>query len=268
MSTGGKFETSNEICPVAEFSIDYGDESFVLTSNDAAEFAMTMNDAANQVEQEYPYVVRATAEGGSTETVAGEMLIAKVCLAELVETFETSFSYDLPEFGQEFINLPAASTDYISQPDFTQGCNQTFAVRLANGRPLPDELVIDELTGIITLTNDATIKRSYDLEIDIRTTDNIPENHIDLTVTGITIEVVCGPDSTTLTPPVMEEQRKPSVDDTGMIIKDAEFATSNPLCPVALYELTSASAHNNSETEAPFIMNQNLPTFTINLDPS
>jgi len=59
-------------------------------------------------------MVRATAEGGATETVAGEMLIAKVCLAELNPAFVTSFIYDLPEFGLEIISLPVTSTDYIS----------------------------------------------------------------------------------------------------------------------------------------------------------
>ena len=72
------------------------------------------------------------------------MVIAKVCVAELNPDFVTLFTYDLPEFGQEIINLPVSSTDYVSEPDWQQGCNQTFAIRKANGRPLPDELSIDE----------------------------------------------------------------------------------------------------------------------------
>jgi hypothetical protein len=197
------------------------------------------------------------------------MEIAKVCLADLNLDFEKSYTYNLPEFGQETIQLPEASTNYISQPDFTKSCTQTFSYRLtgqSDDGANPAELTINPSTGVFTLTNDATIKTTYSVEIDILTTDGT--NDIELTVPGITIQIICGPESTTLTPPTLDALIKASVETNELTIVDAEFATSNSLCPVASYELTSAAAANNDFIEQPFFMTPSLPTFTVSLDPA
>ena len=70
-----------------------------------------------------------------------------------------------------------------------------------NGDDNPTELTIDSDTGIFTLVNVATIKTTYEVEIDVLTTDGI--NHVVYTVSGMTIDTICGPDSTTLTAPIM-----------------------------------------------------------------
>ena len=55
-----------------------------------------MTDSANGVEQTYSYSVRATAEGGATNTVDGNMLIQTVCISEVVSGFDLSFNFVLP----------------------------------------------------------------------------------------------------------------------------------------------------------------------------
>jgi hypothetical protein len=63
---------------------------------------------------------------------------------------------------------------------------------------------MDADTGALTLTNDPTILTTYNIEIDIRTTDGT--NHKDETITGISISIVCGPGSTTVTAPTLATQ--------------------------------------------------------------
>jgi hypothetical protein len=75
-----------------------------------------MKEEANVVENTYNYTIEATAEGGSTETTSGSMDIAKVCLADLVSDFETSYTYFVPELNSVFEQFPSVSTDYISEP--------------------------------------------------------------------------------------------------------------------------------------------------------
>jgi Cu-Zn family superoxide dismutase len=79
-------------------------------------FEVQMKEEANVVEKTYNYTIEATAEGGATETTSGSMDIAKVCLADLVSDFETSYTYFVPELNSVFEQFPSASTDYISEP--------------------------------------------------------------------------------------------------------------------------------------------------------
>jgi hypothetical protein len=67
---------------------------------------------------------------------------------------------------------------------------------------IEDQLTIDSATGIITFNSDAKVKTSFEVEIDVVTSDGV--NQDVLTVTGIIIGTICGPDSTVLTAPVME----------------------------------------------------------------
>jgi hypothetical protein len=73
-----------------------------------------MTEYANTIETDYIYTVTATAEGEVIAKTNGNMEIAKICLAELNASFEPSYSFDLPESGQESVSFPASSTDYVS----------------------------------------------------------------------------------------------------------------------------------------------------------
>jgi hypothetical protein len=60
----------------------------------------------------------------------------------------------------------------------------------------------DSASGIFTFNTDATVKTSFEVEIDVVTTDGVNDDA--LTITGIIVSTICGPDSTVLTAPVME----------------------------------------------------------------
>jgi hypothetical protein len=150
--------------------------------------------------------VTATAANGDTETVSGTMDIEEVCLASLV-SFTTSYTYYVPEYTEVSETVIDSSSAYITAPpdtsDYTRylipdgvACSQTFSYNLIAGGSNPAELVIDESTGALTLTRKPTIKTTYVIEIDIRTTDGT--NHKDHTTPQITIVVECGPESTTV----------------------------------------------------------------------
>jgi hypothetical protein len=91
---------------------------------------------------------------------------------------------------------------------------------MMDGSVNPFELTIDTETGIFSLINDATIKQTYEVQIYIRTTDSSVANRIDLTVSDFTIAITCGPNSTTLTPPVITALRKASVENRELIVRD------------------------------------------------
>jgi hypothetical protein len=83
-------------------------------------------------------------------------------------------------------------------------CSQSFVYRLKDAADTahnPSEISIGSSSGLVFVINKATVKTTYEIEIDITTTDGTNERY--LTVTGISINIVCGPASTTPTPPSM-----------------------------------------------------------------
>jgi hypothetical protein len=97
------------------------------------------------------------------------------------------------------------------------------------GEANPDELVLDPATGALTLTLKHDIKRSYELTISITTTDGTnPKHH---TVSGIEINVECGPLSTTVQPPILTTLKQvPSLPSPPTLTE--KFTVTNPTCPV------------------------------------
>jgi hypothetical protein len=94
---------------------------------------------------------------------------------------------------------------------------------------IPVELELDLDDGIFELLNYASSTQTYEIEIDIMTTDGV--NEVPLTVDGVVISTVCGPLSTTLTLPVMEPLYKvPNIEP--LLSLSGTFTTSNPTCPV------------------------------------
>jgi hypothetical protein len=57
-------------------------------------------------------------------------------------------------------------------------------------------------------------------------------------IPGISTEVVCGPDSTVLSPPELDTLTKGNIYDDVLTITE-KFSTSNSLCPVIEYSLVS-----------------------------
>lgn len=141
LTIDGIFTTSNANCPVAVHSMTTGAENFDLVDN-VSDFVLTMASAANEVETTYPYVIVATAEGEASAETEGAMIISKACIADLNANFELSYTFEIPEFGNETVTFPAASTDYISRPitaivdDGTDSlpneynCQQTYSYRM------------------------------------------------------------------------------------------------------------------------------------------
>lgn len=103
----------------------------------------------------------------------------------------------------------------------------------------PSELVIDPDTGVLTLTNEPTILTTYNIVIDIRTTDGT--NHKDVTVTGISIAIVCGAGSTTVMPPSLDTQYQvPNLPSPPSLT--GQFTVTNDLCPVTSQTITSGNS--------------------------
>ena len=88
---------------------------------------------------------------------------------------------------------------------------------------------MDSVTGIFSLKNDAAIKRRYEVEIDIITTDGV--NEYLQTIVGVSIDIVCGPESTKLIAPVMSPLSK-APNTQPYLVASGTFESSNPLCPV------------------------------------
>jgi hypothetical protein len=61
----------------------------------------------------------------------------------------------------------------------------------------------DSSTGIFTFNTDATVKTSFEVEIDVVTSDGVNDDV--LKVTGLIINTQCGPTSTTITTDVKDK---------------------------------------------------------------
>jgi hypothetical protein len=238
-------------------------------------FEVHMTEEANQKELLYTYTIEATAEGGAVGTTTGTMDIAKVCLADLISDFETSYVYKLPEFITQIETFPSASSDYITVPPSSSvylpdgySCSQIFSYRLSDvytEESNPDELVM-ETDGQLSLTNLASLKQNYLIDIDITTTDSV--NDVYHVVHEVTVIAECGPDSTTITAPyLMDLDKAPRTLPT--LTQEGTFTVSNPTCAVASLAITTGDDYYtregtfNSDGSSDFIVKMNEEAASI-----
>jgi hypothetical protein len=115
---------------------------------------------------------------------------------------------------------------------------QTFSYAMSDGSASPPELTIDPTTGIFSLVNKASIKGTYTVDITIVSSDSeewsagSTVNDVTHTVTGVEINLVCGPQSTTVTAPLMENLYQIPNFVTPLSLSGS-FSVSNPTCPVS-----------------------------------
>jgi hypothetical protein len=109
-----------------------------------------------------------------------------------------------------------------------------------DGSDKPSELTIDSSTGIFTLDNDATIKTTYSVNIEITTTDGT--NSETLVVEDVIINKVCGPSSTTFTVPVMESPEQIPNYSVNLIVSGS-FVSSNVNCQIQSHSLLTGTAY-------------------------
>lgn len=122
-------------------------------------------------------------------------------------------------------------------------------------QPFIRDLSIDEDTGVLTLTKRASEFFSQSLKLIVETSDGV---NTDTDEILITINTVCGADSTVLTPPSLAALRKSSVEDTQLVISNAEFESENTICQVTNYAI--------SPDDGTFVLDQtNLPFFSVSL---
>jgi hypothetical protein len=103
--------------------------------------------------------------------------------------------------------------------------------------PNPSELTIDSSTGVLTLSNQASTKQAYLIDIDVKTTDGV--NDVHQVVTEVSVGSVCGIGSTTVTgmsPPTVEKAPR----TVPTLTAEASFSSSNPSCPIESVSVHSA----------------------------
>jgi hypothetical protein len=109
-----------------------------------------------------------------------------------VSSFLKTHTFEIPETGYSLTTFPESYSDYVTVSD---NSDLTFSLSMNDG-VLPSELWINPTTGVISLRNDASNKYTYsDLRITVTST-----NGDILLIDGITVEKICGPNSTTITP--------------------------------------------------------------------
>jgi hypothetical protein len=210
----------------------------------------------NDVSAEYAYEVLATAEGGATASIEGYKFIETVCVSDLVSSFTKSISFDLPSGGVTLEQFPSAATEYATAPPSSSDylpdgveCSQSYSYRLkgeSGAQNNPDDLEIDPATGVFTLVNRAEVKTTYEVEIDVVTGDGT--NSHTLTVTGVTIGIVCGPGSTILTAPTLETVLQvPNLPVRPSL--SGAFTSSNGLCPVVAHSFIYQTTDSIEQTE-------------------
>lgn len=244
-----EFTTSNPLCPVTSYELtaasaavnDFIEQPFFLTpsidpDSPTATFTVTLDPAKDTLEDVYTYTITATAEGLASATVTQTMEVYDACVNTLVDGFEKTYSYFLPE-STIVDNVVIASSAAYVEPPFSEGlgCTHRFEYVLTSGEANPDELKIDPDTGALSLETSYLRKQEYSLSIIIT---NIGGNQDTVdTITDIVISVVCGKDSTILTPPEIELLQKGNI-YPDVLSHTKLFETSNALCPVVSYELT------------------------------
>lgn len=105
----------------------------------------------------------------------------------------------------------------------------------------PEELHIDETTGVFSLDNLASETQDYTVSVTVTTTDGY--NAFTTTLShDLTVETSCGPDSTILTAPSVSSQSKAPI-TTPVLSSELVFTSSNPTCAATSYELIEGDSH-------------------------
>jgi hypothetical protein len=89
LSTSGSFATENPLCPINSYQLTTGDTLYDFTQNLPASdsFEVALNAATSGEVGEHNYVVTATAEGGSSLSATGSMIVERWCVSVLNEVF-------------------------------------------------------------------------------------------------------------------------------------------------------------------------------------
>jgi hypothetical protein len=184
--------------------------------------------------------------------------VQKICITLPVTEFSKSLELYLPEEDTTVETFPVAYTTYVYEPEQPDGCTQTFSYVMNDGSEKPDRfgqqtLTISSSTGVLTISKEPTQLISYTVDIIIDTTGGIADEQI--TVEDVVISIVCGPESTTLTPPSLLIKSKASFQTGYDLFVTGEFETSNALCPVISHEIT--------EGGSPYTLTDNGDDFVI-----
>lgn len=120
LTIGGTFTSSNPSCPIYYYYLSAGEDAYDIEYW-LPHFTITMEADDNSVNAvtDYAYSVTAVAANYEEETVSGTMDIDEVCLSNLVVSFTTSYTYDLPEDTPETITVVSGGSAYITAPPDT-----------------------------------------------------------------------------------------------------------------------------------------------------
>ena len=233
ISQTGAFKSTNEICPRTTIIMTSDDTAIKFTRLNNTDIKIDLKSAKLTEYGIYPYTIQATAEGGNTVDVTQQIEIKRVCQSDTIDSFDSvkaKFTTDLPETGEDTYTFPDSADLYV-QPA-RQGCVHQFTYTMEDGSANPEELKLDDRTGIFTLTTQKTRKRPYKVAIKV-TTFGQGENDPVLTITGVQVETKCGPKSANVIVPTITDFTKTSkikrLDDYG---NTGKFTSSNSACPI------------------------------------
>jgi hypothetical protein len=105
----------------------------------------------------------------------------------------------------------------------------------------PSSLTIDSDTGVLSLTNTANVKQSYDIWIEVATTETYNTDYLYI---SMTVETVCGPESTVLSWPTVNgflDNLYKAPHTIPPLEASGPFTSANVQCPVESHSLTSGS---------------------------
>jgi len=111
-------------------------------------------------------------------------------------------------------------------------CSQKFSLV---GDDRPQELTIDEDTGVLSMLVDSAVKGSYLVDVEIVTSDGTNDDRKQV---QMRVNAVCCESSTTLTPPSMAQQcQATTLIAESSLPHQGTFVSSNPTCPVVSHAL-------------------------------
>lgn len=224
MVFSGEFKTSNPNCPI---SYELTGSQFEFT--EGPPFLIKLKQAFRNKPDSYSYTLKATPKGGKPVDKQGQMIVSEGCQSSVLQSFKkTPFTQFVKSSGSEDVVLINSGADYTIAP--SKECTQTFSIQMKDGSPVPQYLKINTKTGQLS-AKVGTSKFTAEFTISVGTQRSEESIIHVLRIDGLSFSLVCGPESTIITPTELTTQSSYADLATPMQFS-GKFGTTNDQCPV------------------------------------
>lgn len=248
LSFDAAFTSSNELCPIRTVELDDSSqqhfELIMLTDG----FRLRLRPSYQTELNTYTYNLVATASGEGQQTASGTMTVADaeyICENAVSVKVPADVTLDIPKPGNDYDEVIIDFGPYSF-------CFDSYGLEMSDGSALPPYFTFDSVNGVYTLENAASRLVDNGIVLVLTSGDEVQRTD------PIAVKTVCGPGSTDIVPPVLENLVQGLANANLVLSVTDSFASTNEMCPITSYELMGDGGNRVTLRDVDFYFDFNV----------